>query len=726
MKNFKPTKIASAALNVGGHARTASRLVRQGPRPMALEQRFMFDGAALIDAVDTLDHSTPDATLMTTADVVDTPLLVVESAPAVVRTSAQEAETLVKNYLASRTDAELFALFNGGQTAMDAAWAERLESLRSALTDGSFHLNVVEMDSASQFTAIAAFAAEGPNGEPTIFINSYWFGMFESPDATRTLVEELGHAIDNYLNPNSDTAGDEGEAFADVVLDGAASADTLSALSTQSDKGTVTVAGVSYEVEFANFNFVNAYQMITDVNNDGIVQNTENWADKEQESHTLLIADAGTNANTNYGGLGAVTINDDTNSQTFSGNDVSAIGISIGGTDYYGWISRPLKIQGKVVGFYFWTDQDFTNLATAQADGNQDADSADAPNDPGVTDNKGFILVVDQSYFSGLITGTNTTTTVTGTGIVWSALAAGSYKSIEVGSSSDRVDNALNSLLTPNAVQAVADTLTVTEGSGATIGNLLTNDTDPNGDTFTLTSYNIGGTTYSGAQLGQTQTITGVGTISITSTGGYTFTPGANYSGPVPVISYTITDKYGATSTATFSINVTAVNDAPDAVNDTATVTEDTPASGNLLGNDADPEGDPLTVTGFSISGQSGPLTLGTPFVISGVGTLTVNANGTYSFVPASNYTGTIPVVTYTISDGHGGTDTATLTLTMSPVNDAPVANPDNADGALFAQAPGCSSGSAVTESPQTGNVLTNDSDPDITLVAGTTHQVTA
>ncbi|MBU3600750.1 hypothetical protein ICN28_09490, partial [Polynucleobacter sp. 30F-ANTBAC] len=47
------------------------------------------------------------------------------------------------------------------------------------------------------------------------------------------------------------------------------------------------------------------------------------------------------------------------------------------------------------------------------------------------------------------------------------------------------------------------------------------------------------------------------------------------------------------------------------------------------------------------------------------------------SFVPVANYTGAIPVVTYVISDGQGGTDTSTLTLTMVPVNDPPV-DPDD------------------------------------------------
>ena len=70
-----------------------------------------------------------------------------------------------------------------------------------------------------------------------------------------------------------------------------------------------------------------------------------------------------------------------------------------------------------------------------------------------------------------------------------------------------------------------------------------------------------------------------------------------------------------------------------------------------------------LTITGYTIAGIAGTQTVGSAVAISGVGTITLNANGSYSFVPAANYTGSIPVITYTVSDGNGGTDTSTLTL---------------------------------------------------------------
>src|SRR5262245_38967038 len=80
----------------------------------------------------------------------------------------------------------------------------------------------------------------------------------------------------------------------------------------------------------ADFNFTNAYAVITSVTPAG----------KEQNSECInLSAPLG----------GPITIDDSNNlSQYFSGNDVCAIGLNIGGTTYYGWISRPIKVGGQV------------------------------------------------------------------------------------------------------------------------------------------------------------------------------------------------------------------------------------------------------------------------------------------------------------------------------------------------------------------------------------------
>ncbi|MBG1263698.1 cadherin-like domain-containing protein, partial [Nostoc commune] len=213
-----------------------------------------------------------------------------------------------------------------------------------------------------------------------------------------------------------------------------------------------------------------------------------------------------------------------------------------------------------------------------------------------------------------------------------------------------------------DAPLANPDTATTPEDTALTLtpAALLVNDTDLDGDTLTITSVQ--------APVG--------GTVSLVG-GNVVFTPTANYNGPAS-FTYTVSDGNGGFSTATVNVTVTAVNDAPVDGNETNSVTEDTTltvadgAAGDLLNNATDVDGNPLTITAFTVAGQAGPFTVGTGYAIAGVGTVTINANGSYSFAPAPNYTGAIPVITYTVADGQGGSDTSTLTLSMVAVNDAP------------------------------------------------------
>ena len=115
-----------------------------------------------------------------------------------------------------------------------------------------------------------------------------------------------------------------------------------------------------------------------------------------------------------------------------------------------------------------------------------------------------------------------------------------------------------------DAPDAVNDTATVAEDSGATPITVLANDTDPDpADTRTITAI----------------TQPANGTVAITGGGtGLTYTPAANFAG-TNTFTYTITDAAGATDTATVTVTVTPVNDPPVAVDDTATVAEDSSAT---------------------------------------------------------------------------------------------------------------------------------------------------
>ncbi|MDH4557060.1 retention module-containing protein, partial [Pseudomonas sp. BN417] len=209
--------------------------------------------------------------------------------------------------------------------------------------------------------------------------------------------------------------------------------------------------------------------------------------------------------------------------------------------------------------------------------------------------------------------------------------------------------------------------VSVTEDTPAS-GNVLSNDSDADGDGLTVTQFTVGGSTY---QAGQTAVINGVGSLVINGDGAYTFTPAPNYTGAVPTATYTVSDGSLTDSGELSFADVSPVNDAPAAANDgPVAVTEDTPASGNVLANDTDADGDSLTVTQFTVGAST--YQAGQTAVINGVGSLVINSDGAYTFTPAPNYTGPVPSAIYTVSDGQL-TDTAELNFgNVAPLNDAP------------------------------------------------------
>lgn len=142
------------------------------------------------------------------------------------------------------------------------------------------------------------------------------------------------------------------------------------------------------------------------------------------------------------------------------------------------------------------------------------------------------------------------------------------------------------------------------------------------------------------------------GTVDLTGTT-VTFTPTANYNGPAQ-FTYTVSDGFSS-STATVSITVNPVNDAPDAVDDTATVAEDGSVGVPVLVNDSNDDG-PLTISAFTQGSN---------------GTVTQTLN-TLTYAPNPNFNGT-DTFTYTAQDSGSLTDTATVTVTVTPVNDQPI-----------------------------------------------------
>ena len=198
--------------------------------------------------------------------------------------------------------------------------------------------------------------------------------------------------------------------------------------------------------------------------------------------------------------------------------------------------------------------------------------------------------------------------------------------------------------------------------------NLSGYDVDGSVAGFVINSLPANGTLYSDAAATQPLAANAV------VTGTVYFKPSANWNG-VTEFQYSAKDNAGLVDAtpAKATISVAAVNDAANLVADTKTVLEDNNATGNVLGNDSDPDG-ALSVTTFSISGIAGSFTAGQTATITNVGTLTIAANGDYVFDPVDNWNGNVPVVTYNVRDPNGGTGSSTLSISVTPVNDAPTA----------------------------------------------------
>jgi endonuclease G len=173
-------------------------------------------------------------------------------------------------------------------------------------------------------------------------------------------------------------------------------------------------------------------------------------------------------------------------------------------------------------------------------------------------------------------------------------------------------------------------------------------------------------------EVGQTLNVTNVATTANTrgtvtySSGQITYIPDANYNGSAG-FNYQVCDNGTTNGTAdakctTGVVNVTInpVNDAPTAITDSAATNEDTPVVINVRGNDSDVDGDQLSITNVSAPSK---------------GTGVVTADGKILYTPNPNQNGA-DSFTYAISDGQGGTATATVNVLINPVNDAPTLAP--------------------------------------------------
>jgi len=210
----------------------------------------------------------------------------------------------------------------------------------------------------------------------------------------------------------------------------------------------------------------------------------------------------------------------------------------------------------------------------------------------------------------------------------------------------------------PNAVD---DNAVTPAGTSANLP-VLANDSDPDGDSIFITSV--------------TDPANGTASHNGSSV---TYTPNAGFTGN-DAFYYSISDGFGGSDLAMVTVKV---NGAPQAAGDNASTMEDQATTVSVLANDTDPNGDALTVVSAGAPSH---------------GSASINADGTISYVPNANFNGTDHFA-YTVRDPHGATSTATVAVSIAPVNDSPVANNDSA--------------TCPKNGERTINVLGNDTDVD-------------
>ncbi|EIA1349025.1 tandem-95 repeat protein [Vibrio parahaemolyticus] len=207
--------------------------------------------------------------------------------------------------------------------------------------------------------------------------------------------------------------------------------------------------------------------------------------------------------------------------------------------------------------------------------------------------------------------------------------------------SGESISQIVNFTVAPVA-DIVADNATVVEDT-PTIIKVLGNDTFEGDDQVVSLDTNNGPAN---------------GTVSVNPDGSVTYTPNDNYHG-TDSFTYIVTSG-GVSESTTVNVDVTPVNDAPVAKDDIATTQEDTAVTIDALPNDTDADGDKLSIESASV-----PKDQGTVEVV----------DGKLVFTPAENFNGDAEI-TYAVTDGQL-TDEAKVTVTVNPVNDAPIIKVD-------------------------------------------------
>ncbi|UKJ77297.1 Ig-like domain-containing protein [Azospirillum brasilense] len=221
----------------------------------------------------------------------------------------------------------------------------------------------------------------------------------------------------------------------------------------------------------------------------------------------------------------------------------------------------------------------------------------------------------------------------------------------------------------PVAANDAGDTDRLTPVTVVAASGVLANDTDPDvGDRLAVSAVNGDAT-----NVGRAITLAGGGRLTLNADGGYSFDPAGGYGTLLfgqtrqETVSYTVTDRAGATSTATLTITVRGVNTAPAVqVAKHVAIDQNSSRVGLSIDKPVDPEGDPLTIT------VTGLPTVGTLQRYDGTAlavgdTLTPDQLAAVIYTPPFGATGAAGSFSYAVSDGTHLVGRA-VTISLTPV----------------------------------------------------------
>ncbi len=248
-----------------------------------------------------------------------------------------------------------------------------------------------------------------------------------------------------------------------------------------------------------------------------------------------------------------------------------------------------------------------------------------------------------QWFFKGALVGTGSTLSLNN----FTTNQAGPYCVVISGTCGAPITNCAVLTILNRAPVAAPDSYTVNEDTTLVINapGVLGNDADLDRDTLTTLLV----------------TPPAHGAVVLNPNGSFVYAPNPNFNG-TDIFTYRASDTLLTSAPATVTITVKPVNDAPIAVADNYTIAEDNlllvPAASGVLTNDFDVDDDIASLRAILVSTTTN-------------GVLQLNTNGGFTYLPKTNFFGT-DHFTYRATDGKGTSGVAIVTISVTPVNDAP------------------------------------------------------